>query len=283
MPKARVCWARPARKWAALGIAVTALLAGRTQADDGVIEINAARAAAGGVTPGDGAGFPVTLSLAGSYRLTGNLTSSNPNHDFIVITAPHVTLDLGGHTIEGPTRCFTFPCTNTGSGRAIAAVVDDVRVSNGIVRGMGGFGIELVGNGCQIEDLFVLESGSNGIQAYCTGQILRTVSRRNGANGIHLLFGIVAESQAHNNASSGIYITGGALIARNSSIANGIWGIRSEGTSALVGNAVIGNSSSAFSLNSGTGYGQNTISGNGAPQVGGGVQMGGNVCNAAAC
>lgn len=37
-------------------------LAGSAWAVDGVIDINQARALAGGVTPGDTAGFPVTIS-----------------------------------------------------------------------------------------------------------------------------------------------------------------------------------------------------------------------------
>jgi len=40
---------------------------------DGVIEINQAKAKAGAVTAGDTPGFPVTISAAGSYRLTGDL------------------------------------------------------------------------------------------------------------------------------------------------------------------------------------------------------------------
>jgi hypothetical protein len=46
-------------------------------ADDGVIEIDAARAAAGGVTSGDTPGYPVTIDRGGSYRLTGNLLREN--------------------------------------------------------------------------------------------------------------------------------------------------------------------------------------------------------------
>jgi hypothetical protein len=40
---------------------------------DGVNEINQVRAAAGGIAPGDAAGFPVTIDAPGSYRLTSNL------------------------------------------------------------------------------------------------------------------------------------------------------------------------------------------------------------------
>jgi hypothetical protein len=42
---------------------------------DGVVLIDQTRALAGNVTPGDAPGFPVTLSLPGSYRLSGNLTA----------------------------------------------------------------------------------------------------------------------------------------------------------------------------------------------------------------
>ena len=50
----------------ALALASTLGLAGQAYAVDGVIEINQARALAGGVTPGDTAGFPVTISVSGS-------------------------------------------------------------------------------------------------------------------------------------------------------------------------------------------------------------------------
>ena len=43
---------------------------------DGVIEINQAKALAGGVTPSDTPGFPVSIDTAGSYRLTGNLRAT---------------------------------------------------------------------------------------------------------------------------------------------------------------------------------------------------------------
>ena len=55
----------------ALGVALLLGLAGPLYAVEGVIDINQARALAGGVTPGDTPGFPVTVSQSGSYRLTG--------------------------------------------------------------------------------------------------------------------------------------------------------------------------------------------------------------------
>jgi hypothetical protein len=276
--------------WA--GVALALLLAASAHAGDGVIEINAASAAAGGVTPGDTPSLPVTLTLPGSYRLTGNLTTTDPNQDVIRVAADHVTLDLGGHTISGPASCAAFPCTNTGGGRAIATVApnpltdptaDNLRITNGVVRGMGGFGIEVVGDSCQIDGLLVSDNGGNGIQAFCVGQVLRTISRRNGDNGIHLVHGIVADSQAIGNATTGIYISGSALVIRNNATSNGALGVFSGGDSSLLGNTLIGNTGGGFQVSANTGYGQNVISGNGAPQTTGGSQMGGNVCNAGPC
>ena len=43
-------------------------------AASGPILIDQNRALAGGITPGDEPGFPVTISKPGSYRFSGNLT-----------------------------------------------------------------------------------------------------------------------------------------------------------------------------------------------------------------
>ena len=43
----------------------------RAIAADGVVEIDQAAAIAGGITPGDDPGFPITLDSPGSDRLTG--------------------------------------------------------------------------------------------------------------------------------------------------------------------------------------------------------------------
>ena len=89
-------------------MAATPLSAG---AQTGSIEINQARAVAGGVTAGDAAGFPVTISEPGSYSLTGNLTLSagdvpGPGRTHAIeITASNVTLMLNGFAIQGPGIC----------------------------------------------------------------------------------------------------------------------------------------------------------------------------------
>jgi hypothetical protein len=100
---------------------------GGTTAAAGLITIDQARADAGGVTPGDAPGFPVTLSQPGSYRLMGNLTVSDANVHAIHITADNVTLDLNGFQISGAVTCggtsvATLSCTPaTSNGHGVAA------------------------------------------------------------------------------------------------------------------------------------------------------------------
>jgi len=93
----------------ALGFATTAA------AVDGVIEINSAKVAAGGVTAADTPGYPVTISKSGSYVLTSNLAATLTfGTDFIDVTTDDVTIDMNGFVLE----CITLvvggppiPCT----------------------------------------------------------------------------------------------------------------------------------------------------------------------------
>src|SRR4051794_72941 len=67
---------------------------------DGEILINQAKVNAGGITPGDGAGFPATLSRPGHYKLSGNL-SVPAGVNGIDVTADDVTIDLNGFSMLG--------------------------------------------------------------------------------------------------------------------------------------------------------------------------------------
>jgi hypothetical protein len=66
----------PAGRWLRLSDPTLSLFIASAAAVDGVIEINQAKALAGGVTPGDTAGFPVALSAPGSYRERPQFQSS---------------------------------------------------------------------------------------------------------------------------------------------------------------------------------------------------------------
>lgn len=132
-------------------------------AGDGVLEINQTCAVNTGCFAGDTAGFPVTLSAEGSYRLTGNLdVSGQPtpeNVTAIEITADGVTVDLDGFSIVGPRACPTTPqaCApaENGAGIGIDTLpgVRNTTVLGGTVRGMGSHGLSLEGRGTRVEGM----------------------------------------------------------------------------------------------------------------------------------
>lgn len=89
---------------AGLASAALLLLAAPALAGDGRIEINQASALAGGITPGDAPGFPVTLDQPGSYVLTGPLSVPSGQAG-LIIAADAVTVELNGFGLTGPISC----------------------------------------------------------------------------------------------------------------------------------------------------------------------------------
>jgi hypothetical protein len=147
---------------------------------DGVIEINQARATAGGVTPGDTPGFPVTLDQSGSYRLTGNLTVADAGATAIVATVGNVTIDLNGFTIACNTG--VAPCA-AGAGTGINANQVNVAVLNGTVRDMGGSGIN-TGANARIERVRALGNHSDGIRTGNASSLTGNTANDNGNDGL---------------------------------------------------------------------------------------------------
>jgi hypothetical protein len=177
------------------------------RAADGAIEIDATRAAAGGVTPGDAPGFPVTLSQPGSYVLTSNLVQSNVATALLQVTADDVTIDLGGFVLSGPVVCTGRPvtsCLPPGAGAAIAATTASrVHVHDGAVRGTAR-GIEL-GPGCTVERVRARSVGATGISCSGSGgQVRDSVATGNGAVGFSLGSGSLENAVADGNASHGV-------------------------------------------------------------------------------
>ena len=137
---------------AALYIAVTIIgfASPPAAAGDGQFEINQACAVNSGCFPGDTPGFPVTISFSGSFLLTGNLDLSalSPDLTAVEVSAPAVTVDLGGFQIVGPGGCTgsgsSISCPLGGLGRGVRAV-DPAAIAftlrNGVVRNMTGFGV----------------------------------------------------------------------------------------------------------------------------------------------
>src|SRR5690348_11736797 len=142
---------RPQRRRAIFAILAGAvlLLAGPALAVDGEILISQGKVNAGGITPGDTAGFPATLSKPGHYKLSGNL-SAPAQQNAIEVTTADVTIDLNGFTISSATP------SQAASG--IVALVGGglLRVMNGTITGFSGSGVDKSPGRAVIENMRLL-------------------------------------------------------------------------------------------------------------------------------
>ena len=182
--------------------------AGSSHAVDGVFEISESCASSFGCFDGDSAGFPVTITESGSYRLTSNIIVSSPIVSIIAVNADNVSIDLNGFSLIGPATCSgaTLTCSQTGVGIGINANgQENITIRNGIISGMGNDGI-VVGRGAYLEELVVAENGGEGIDPGAGSVLRRLVVRENGGNGVQLGFSpvYIMDSTVFNNGVRGV-------------------------------------------------------------------------------
>jgi hypothetical protein len=228
-------------------LAILTAIAMPSYAVDGIVLINQNAALAGNVTPGDAPGFPVTITVSGSYKLSSNLTVPDADTTAIQINADDVTVDLNGFSISGKTICVGFPvtsCNPTGPGLGITSQNTNVTVLNGTVRGMGGVGISLLGGHSRIERVQAIGNGSSGLVANplfptFTGDSIITscIATQNGSLGIGV-GGLGANNVSNGNLEGMELIRSGVAInnTTNNNIRDGI-----SGVGAFIGNSAFDN------------------------------------------
>jgi hypothetical protein len=141
-----------------------------------------------------------------------------------------------------------------------------VRVMNGTVRGMGGHGLRMMGDGTVVERVYstnnagpgiVVGAGSvidsvatlNGSGAAIIGSIVRGSTASNNAVGIFIRPGGVAMGNiATYNGGNGIYVSTGTATG-NTSTYNGGFGIDVVCPSSIVGNTAVANQSGGIRTN----------------------------------
>jgi len=251
--------------WARAGLG--ALLIGATcplaaRATDGVIEINQADVLAGGVTPGDAPGYPLTINASGSYRLTGNLDVTGLSGAVlaieIVAPAREVVLDLGGFSVAGVGVCAPnagtgTSCSFSGLNNGIGSTTDaDVVIRNGTIRGLRTGILITTARSATIEDVRAVEHSNTGV--FATSGI-PTVVRRVVASviqgrGIDIgSAGHVYDSVADHDSNNGIFA---AEVSGSTASANGANGIDASFVGARVHESrAFGNGARGISLGSG--------------------------------
>jgi hypothetical protein len=237
------------RAYAALIVAAAFALSAPAFAA-GEILITQAKANAGNVTPGDAAGFPVTISLPGSYILASNLQPP-ANKAGIRIASHEVDIDMNGFRLNGAAGATTG-IFGDNFGRA--------KIRNGTITGFDAHGIYTTGASWIVENMRVVENGAAGITVGNYSSVRDSTVTENGSTGIACgLICLVEDSNSSVNGGAGILIAAGTVL----------------------GNAIMGNTGFGISGSAATGYGNNTLLGNndGEAQVDAALPLHPNVCN----
>jgi hypothetical protein len=235
-------------RFATLLAASTVLFAGGPAlAVDGEVLISQAQANAGNVTPGDAAGFPVTITRSGSYKLSGNLEVP-AGRVGIAIEQADVTVDLNGFAIVG-----------TPYGQANSAVsgrVNNITVRNGTVAGFSDYAVFFAYPGAftVVENLRIVDNRSYGLTLSNDARVTGNTISNNGS-GIYCGFRCHIEGNVVTGSTTGQGI--------NLSLPGGT----------VLGNVIAANRGVGISTNGASAFGNNTLTGNnnGGPQTSGGL------------
>jgi len=311
MPRPRLSKTRPLAAGAVLALALVASARGA----DGVLELDPSCAAVGCFL-GDAPGYPIEITMPGSYKLTGNLdvrsAPNAPTVEAIEIFAPSVTLDLAGFLVVGPVVCSGNPpsCTPDAPSAGIHLFddADAAVVRNGVVSGFGygvftngptDFarienvvtwsnryeGIFAGGVGAQIVGVTSFQNGRRGVWLGQAAAVRRSTLARNGQEGI--LAGsdsLIVDNTVYDNGLQGVHGSGRSLYARNVISENSLEGLRDDGGAALAYGNTMTNNLPFGILFGGTGsaYTENVMHGQ-ALSVSGGLSLGQNACNGGNC
>lgn len=252
----------------------------RSLAGEGVLEINQACAKQTGCFPGDSAGFPVTITQPGSYRLTGNLDMTAESYfvSAVAVQVSDVTLDLGGFEIAGPNTCTgsgpTLQCAlEEGMVGVLLTGSDGTTVRNGTIRGMTAAGVAAIdSDAITVEGLTVTHNGLNGIKLENDSIVRGSIASENEYDGIKLVGGLVRGCMLTGNSRDGVESVLDVAVTDSVLRGNGVAGVRSGGAAMVSDNVTAANGTEGFQLAVGSRYGRNVSRGNGQPDTcGGGI------------
>jgi hypothetical protein len=191
--------------------------------------------AAVGCFPGDDPGFPVSITVAGHYKLVGSLTVAADYAGtaavFLNVQDGEVHLDLNGFQIRGPFACAATPvagCTqgaNTTNG--ITFLVRSGSLRNGTVRGFGGAGMHgATRDGFSIDNVAMVENAAGGVRLHA-GPYSRAFTvrdsrfYRNGGHGFSDAAGANGNARYERNHFYGNQLAG--LSGQNASLIDNVF------------------------------------------------------------
>lgn len=233
---------RPVHLIAAAGLLAGAFADAPARAADGVLELSQVCAEQTGCVPGDAPGYPITLSAAGSHRLTSNLLVPDLDTTAIEVLADDVSIDLAGFVIRNRVDCRP-DCGAPGNGDAVVASGrENLSLRNGSVVGMGRSAVR-AGDLATIEGLRAIGQGGSAIVLGDRSAVRDTIVQ--GAGGVGIAVGhesAVEDSVVRSATGIGLRGESGVLVVNNRIVGNGDVGVRLRGRrGAVIENVIASN------------------------------------------
>jgi hypothetical protein len=224
--------------------ACTVLLAAPAAAIDGEILIDQTRVNAGGITPGDAAGFPATLSRPGRYKLTGNLAVP-ADVNGIEVTQHNVTIDLNGFTISSnPHETAVF-----GIFANFPPDLNGLRITNGTITGFESAGIAADHGALAVVENMRLVSNGYGLTIGSNSRVLNSTISSNRFDGVLTSCDgcLIEQNVITGNDGRGAVVANGSMLLGNVIASNAFQGIVGFGglPSGFGNNTLFGNGNSA--------------------------------------
>jgi len=248
-----------------IGVSIIAILA--TRAGAGPLDPPGAPGSTGRnviFQPASCAGFPITISQAGSYVLGGDITGC-PGADGIDITTSNVTLDLDGHIVSGGGN-------GNGSLTGIknAGANGQLSIGNGQVQQWGGSGIDLTGSSvARVDHIVATYNGASGVIIDSTSTVTNATTSANTGYGIKVIgtdnsiSGCQSEYNGH-----GIYLPGSSNLVEDCEVAsNNAHGITGGSVERIVHNHVHHNKALGISVGDSSDIEDNGVQWNGTGGV----------------
>lgn len=190
--------------------------------------------------------LPVTISSPGSYILVKDIVFENIDENAITINSDNVTIDLGGHTIDGDDNTFLqvrgiISGANTENitlknGRVVNWPRDGIDLSDSVnchienvkASGNGRYGVN-TGMSSMVFKCTATDNDNAGIKAGENSQVTNCVSKSNVAHGIFLVEGLAAKNNCRGNEVNGIWAAYNSVIKDNVCSNNKMSGIGGYG------------------------------------------------------
>jgi hypothetical protein len=195
--------------------------------------------------------LPFTITSAGSYYLTTNLTGV-AGANGITVQASGVTIDLRGFALAGVAGSL--------NGLTVSSAESGLSIFGGVVESWGGAGVSAANaSGSHFSQLILSQNSSHGLVAGTNSVVRDCVATGNSGDGLDLTSSCLAEdNNCQTNSLCGIHVLGNTCRVEGNLVGtNGTSGLQVDGSQNLiVKNSADNNAVANYNIATNNDYGQ---------------------------